>query len=52
MDSTTAAAAGPDLPQTDFQKTDNKVTWIALTCEKQMTGKGEITFNTEVPIQA
>lgn len=39
---------GQTCTQTDFQKTDNKVTWKThCTGEMEMTGEGEITFNTE-----
>ena len=39
---------GQSCTTTDFQKTDNKVTWkTQCTGEMNMTGEGEITFNTE-----
>jgi hypothetical protein len=39
---------GQSCTTTDFQKTDNKVTWkTQCTGEMDMTGEGEITFNTE-----
>jgi len=39
---------GQSCTTTDFQKTDNKVTWkTQCTGEMNMTGEGEITFNSE-----
>jgi autotransporter translocation and assembly factor TamB len=39
---------GQTCTQTDFQRTDNKVTWkTQCTGQMDMAGEGEITFNTE-----
>ena len=47
MDSAAAATGGPDLHADGLQSTGNKVTWkTRCTGEMEMTGEGEITFDT------
>jgi hypothetical protein len=39
---------GQTCTQTDVQRTDNKITWsVACTGEMEMSGEGEITFESE-----
>jgi Protein of unknown function (DUF3617) len=40
--------AGQTCSQTNVQRTDNKITWsVACTGEMEMSGEGEITFESE-----